>query len=330
MNIQNFSPQNGIGRIDLSTIGRDFAFTPVTLPGRPPVTSPVNRVVTPPTFQAVQLSDNAANPSSRSPVQNLQLFGGDRKRAVETLIASGAKAENPKTNLFQDIGRKLFGGTKTSSKPISATQNIHSAVKVKNFKFKELRLTTQGTNGAGQRTLRHVDFLPKTPTGADAQVRDAGTVIAKGSVTRMFEQEITNPSGGRPGKVVNNYFDPKTGQQFLKTTETAPSLETTKMGTVVSRESRATDRQIEVMNGEGQVTRRYVFDYGSKSVRLQNLDADGGVASTYNLSKKTNFNNLVDQLSKNSPSSRATLALGMSPVLGGGGRRFEGARLVHH
>lgn len=334
MNISNFL-QSGIGRVNLADLERDIQFRPPVTsrpaPVQAPVARPVARPATPPTFQPVQLSAPAANTSSRTNVQNLQLFGGDRKTAIETLIASGAKAENPSTNLFQDIARKLFGGTKTSNRRISGTQTINSRVKVRNFKFKELRLTTQGTNGAGQRTLRHIDFLPKTPTGATAKVKDAGTVIAKGQVTRMFEQEITQPGPGRLGKVVNNYFDPKTGVQFLKTTETAPRLETTKMGTVVSDKSRATDRTIEVLGADGSTTKRYLFDYGSKSVRLENLNTDGSVASSYRLSKKTDFGKLVDQLSKNSPSARASRSVVGGGFSGGGGRgRFEGIRVVHH
>lgn len=323
---------NTIGRVDLSELGRNFQFNPAnfTPPAAPaaPAARPLVAIA-PPVFQEVVLSEQAQQPQGRTNIQNLQLFGGDRKTAVGTLIASGAKGENPKTNFFQNIGRKLFGGTKTSTKRISGTQSINSKVKVRNFNFKELRLTTKGTNAAGAATTRHVDFLPKTPTGQTAQVKDAGTVIAKGQVTRMFEQEVSRQGG--LNKVVSNYFDPKSGAQFLKTTETGNRVETSKMGTIGIDQNRGTDRTIEVLNGEGQTTKKYVFDYGSKRVSLQNLNADGSVASTYRLSKKTNFGKLVEQLSQNSPGSRAArAAFGGRVVSGGGGRRFEGARINHH
>ena len=87
MRIQNFL-QSGIGRIDPSVLRQ--------LPAEPGL--PVNRLTilrptTPvPTPQPATPAPQPATPQ-RSGVENLQLFGGDRKTAIGTLIASGAKAE---------------------------------------------------------------------------------------------------------------------------------------------------------------------------------------------------------------------------------------------
>lgn len=275
---------------------------------------------------------------TRSGPETLQLFGGDRKTAIGTLIASGAKGENPDTSFFQDVFRKLFGGTKTKSKRISPTQTIGTKFKVKNFNLKELRLTTQAPGEGGAQVLRHIDFKTQAPTGGTAQIKDIGGVIAKGTPKRVFEQNVQYPAAGRQGKVVNHYFDPKTGQPFLRTTEVADRLETTKLGDVRSHKNKRTDRQIELLNADGDPTRRYVFDYGSKNIRLENLNSQGEVTSSYKLSKKTDFFDTVAQLSQNSPSARAAAAQALlnAPsqfgAVGGGGRSFldRFAHLAQH
>ena len=312
MRIQNFL-QSGIGRVDPGVL-RQF-----------PVDSelPVNRLtafrptapVVPTPAPAPATPAQPATPA-RSGVENLQLFGGDRKTAIGTLIASGAKAENPDVGFFGDVLRKIFGGTKTKSKQISPTQSITSKVRVKNFNLEELRLSTKDGN-----TTRHIDFGNQKPGGGAAQVKDAGTVIAQGQVERMFEQTVTAAPGGR--KIENNYFDPKTGQNFLRTTEVSSSTETTKMGTVQSKKAKSSLRTIEVLGADGEADRRYTFSYG-RSVKLENLDDQGKVVSTYNMAKGTDFFGLVDRLSTSPPSGR-TIA---TPVFagGGGGREFLGAR----
>ena len=311
MRIQNFL-QSGIGRIDPSVLRQ--------MPAEPEL--PINRLTvlrptTPaPTPQPATPAPQPAAPQ-RSGVENLQLFGGDRKTAIGTLIASGAKAENPDVGFFGDVFRKLFGGTKTKSKQISPTQTITSQVKVKNFNLEELRLSTRDGN-----TTRHIDFSNQKPGGGTAQVKDAGTVIAQGQVERMFEQTVTAAPGGR--KIENNYFDPKTGQNFLRTSEVSSSTETTKMGTVQSKKAKSSLRTIEVLGADGEADRRYTFSYG-RSVKLENLDDQGKVVSTYNMAKGTDFFDLVDRLSTSPPSGRTNA----TPVFasgGGGGREFLGAR----
>jgi hypothetical protein len=280
----------------------------------------------------MQMSDAAQLAGTRTGIQNLQLFGGDRKQAIETLIASGAKPENPQLGFFKNVMRKVFGGTKTSSKQISATQSIGTKVKVRNFGLKGLRLTTKGNN-AGVETRRHVDFKPSKPGGGQAQVKDIGTVIGKGTPFRMFEQEIKRPGGGRQGEIRNSYFDPKTGQKFMQTSEVANSFTTTKLGQVTSKKKKSTDRQIDLLGPDGKATSRYNFDYGTKRVTLQNLNAQGEVTSSYRLSKKTDYFKLVDRLSQNPPSAQQAKPLISTPVVGRGsfgGHRFEGAQLQHH
>lgn len=256
--------------------------------------------------ESFQASEAAQLAGLRSGPQNLMLFGGDRKQAIETLVASGAKAENPKVGFFKNILRKFAGGkTKTVAKPISANQTITSKVKVKNYQVKDLRLTTQGKKEGNHETIRHIDFNPATPTGKKAQVKDVGTVIGKGSARRMFEQDIENPHQGEPGRIKNSYYDPKTGKKFLQTSEVAANIEKDKFGTVKSHKDRNTYRQIDLLDGEGKADKRYVFDYGAKSIRLEDLDGSGQVTSVQKLSSKTDYFKLVDQLSNTPPSSAA-------------------------
>lgn len=259
--------------------------------------------------------------ASRTPVQNLMAFGGDRKTAVGTLIASGAKAENPDLGFFKDAMRKIVGGTKTTSKKISASQKISTKVKVKNFNLKALRLTTKGAPVGNEQTVRHVDFAPTAPqNGKTAQVKDIGTVIAKGTPTRMIEQDIRQATPGQQAQVTNSYFDPKSGQRFMETTERANRIETDKMGLTKSHKDKATYRQIEMLGTDGKADQRYVFDYGAKSVRLESLGDDGQVTSSQKLSKKTDYFGLVDRLSMNPPSAAASsAAAGVGAVAGGGG-----------
>ena len=258
------------------------------------------------TFQA---SEAAQLAGLRSGPQNLMLFGGDRKHAIETLVASGAKPENPKVGFFKNILRKFAGNkTKTVAKPISADQTITSKVKVKNFQVKDLRLTTQGKKEGNKETVRHIDFNPKTPTGKNAQVKDVGTVIGKGTAKRMFEQEVEHPHQGEPGRVKNSYFDPKTGQKFLQTTEVAGDIEKDKFGTIKSHKDKNTYRQIDLLGSDGKADQRYVFDYRAKSIRLEGLDDKGQITSTQKLSGKTDYFKLVDQLSLKPPSSQVAPA----------------------
>lgn len=301
MNIRSLQLHSNIGRLETPLA---VTTSPVASPIAPAAPVALDGVM-------VELSQVEA---PRNGVQNLQLFGGDRKTAIGTLIASGAKAENPDVGFFGDVFRKLFGGTKTKSKNISPSQTIATQVKVKNFNLKKLRLTTRD----GQ-TVRHIDFQNQKPTGGTAQVKDVGSVIAQGQVKRMFEQELTTTPNGQK-QIENSFFDPKTGQNFLRTTETTNKIETTKMGTIQSDKAKSSLRQIEVLGPNGEADRRYVFSYG-QSVRLENLDADGQVVSTYNLSKKTDFFELVDRLSANPPSARSESVAPAFPAggVGGGG-----------
>lgn len=277
-----------------------------------PAALPAQSVAAPVAAPAATTAAPAASPSGA--IQNLMTFGGDRKTAIGTLIASGAKAENPNVGFFGDVMRKLLGGTKTQSKQISAGQKIATKVRVKNFNLEELRLSTKAGN-----TTRHIDFNKQNPAGGTAQVKDVGTVIAKGQVKRMFDQTVTRTANGQTN-IANNYYDPKTGQNFLRTNELTNRTDTTKMGTVESDKAKNSLRQLEVLGADGQADRRYTFNYG-KSVRLENLGDNGQVTSSYNLSKKTDFFDLVDRLSLNPPSGQAAAA---APIAwggaGGGGR----------
>lgn len=282
-----------------------------------------------PTWAPVHLSPQAQNQvekPSRSGPQTLQLFGGDRKTAIGTLIASGVKGENPNLGFFKNVFRKIFGGTKTRTKRISASQTIATKVKVRNFNLKELRLSTK--DGA---TTRHIDFSTRTPGGGTAQVKDIGTVIAKGTPTRIFEQSVQYPSRGQRGKVVNDYFDPKTGRPFLRTTEVAERIEVDKFGTAKSRKNRRTHRQIEVLGKDGKANRRYTFDYARKSVRLENLNPAGEVVNSYALSRKTDFFDTVSRLSRSAPSAKLAAAKALLyGGGGGGGRRGARVHVAHH
>lgn len=315
MNIQNFS-QSRIGRVDPSLLR--LPTEPVRVP---PTRSAPPAAPTAPVAQPPMVSISQPQPAQPTGIQNLQQFGGDRKQAIETLIASGAKPENPDVGFFGDVFRKIFGGTKTKSKQISPTQKITTKARVKNFNLEELRLSTRDGN-----TTRHIDFTKQNPAGGTAQVKDVGTVIAKGQVKRMFNQTVTNTAGG--AKIENSYFDPKTGQNFLRTTETTRSVETTKMGTVQSKKASQSFRTIEVLGADGGADRRYTFSYGN-SVRLENLDDQGKVVSSYNLSRKTDFFDMVDRLSLAPPSGRVTPTPAFA-VGGGGGRGGFGRNMVAH
>lgn len=256
-----------------------------------------------------QASEAAQLAGLRSGPQNLMLFGGDRKNAVETLIASGAKPENPKLPWHKNLLRKFAGSkTKTASKQISPEQTITSKVRVKNFNVRELRLTTQGEKNGNQETLRHVDFHRAAPNGKQAQVKDIGSVIAQGQVKRMSEQNITHPGQGEPGRIKTSYFDPKSGQKFMQTSEVSPRIEKDKFGAYRSKKEKTTYRQIDLLNQEGKANQRYVFDYAARSVRLEQLNDQGEVSSSRNLSRKTDYWKLVDQLSTRPPSSQVAAA----------------------
>ena len=284
----------------LQQLNRNFnaAQLPQTAPSAAPAAAPAPAAPAP--VDQVQLSSEAP----RTGPQNLMLFGGDRKLAVGTLIASGAKPENPEVGFFKNVLRKVVGGSKTVNKPISANQEITTKVNVKNWRLKDLRLTSEGKDG----TLRHIDFNTTAPNGRRGEVKDVGQILAKGTPKRMFEQEVTPPGRGEPGRIENNYYDPKTGQKFMRTNEVAPSLSTDKFQQVRSKKSKNTYREISMLDQQGNVDQRYVFDYGAKSVRLETLNDQGQVTGTQRLSKKTDYWKTVDRLSLNPPSAQAAAA----------------------
>jgi hypothetical protein len=252
-------------------------------------------------------SSTSENPPSLPPnVQNLIKFGGDRKQAVETLVASGAKAENPEVGFVKDVFRKLgLGGDKTVSKDISADQTVSTKVKTRNYNLLDLRLTTRGTSAEGHETRRHTDLETDGmgDGGWTAQVKDAGKVIGKGTPTRMFEQNIKHGAPGEQSEITNNYIDPKTGVPFLRTSEQANWIEADKMGTVKSHKNSQTYRQIEMLGANGKTDQRYVFDYANKSIRLEFLDGNGQLTGRRPMSKDTDYWGLVDRLSLTPPSS---------------------------
>ena len=320
MNIQSFNLRSGIGYPNLS----EFRFTPEQLSQlsavKPQATTPV--IATKPSRPIDPMVDITQPDAPRTNAETLQTFGGDRQTAIGTLIASGAEAENPDVGFFGDVVRKIFGGSKTSSRQISPNQTIATKVKVKNFNLKELRLTTTSDG-----VTRHIDFSNQSPAGGTAEVKDIGQVIGAGQVERMFEQEVGVASDGRR-EITNNYFDPKTGQNFLRTTEVSKKTETTKLGTIKSKKKKSTDRFIEVLGKDGKVDRRYSFDYGSKRVRLENLDDYGNVTSSYKLSKKTDFFDLVDRLSNNPPSERQAVTPKFPSSIGSLGQQGFGSLTV--
>lgn len=264
------------------------AGTKSTAKTTPPVENPQARV---------DLSAEA-KAAQRKPGQALKQAGGDRLQAVQTLVKSGAKAENPKLNIFKDIARKLFGGTTTKTKHISPQQSINTSVKNRNFKLKRLRLTTRDQAPGADQVLRHVDLHPQTPGGGRAQVKDIGTVIAKGEAKNILEQRVNHPKDGQQGEIKNNFFDPVSGRNYLRTYESADRLFTDKAGTVKSGEGANTYRQIDVVNNRGDASQRYVFDYAKKNFVFQNLNSEGEVTNSYNISQKTNYHDLVRKLAE--------------------------------
>ena len=258
-------------------------------------------------------------PSLPPNVQNLMKFGGDRKQAVETLIASGAKAENPDVGFVKDVFRKLgLGGDKTVSKEISPDQTISSKVKTRNYNLLDLRLTTRGTSAEGHETRRHTDLETDGmgDGGWTAQVKDAGKVIGKGTPTRMFEQDIKHGAPGERSEITNNYIDPKTGVSFLRTSEQANWIEADKMGTVKSHKNNQTYRQIEMLGANGKTDQRYVFDYANKSIRLEFLDDNGQLTGSQPMAKGTDYWGLVDRLSLAPPSSTPVRPPAVAPAEG--------------
>lgn len=260
--------------------------------------------------------DAPAPPQLPPNVQNLMRYGGDRKQAVETLIASGAKAANPDLPWYKDAFRALgLGGDKKASKDISADQTIYSNVRARNFNLLDLRLTTKGTSPEGHETRRHIDLETDGmgDGGWTAQVKDAGKVIAKGSPNRMFEQDIKGAPRGQTSEIANTYIDPKTGAPFMRTNERSNWIETDKMGQVKSHKDGSTYRQIDMLGADGKVNQRYVFDYANKSIRLESIDAEGAVTSSRPMSKGTDYWAVVDRLSLAPPSSLPQA----SPVVSG-------------
>ena len=317
MNIRRFSPYSGIGRIDLERFQPPVS--PRTPAPGPRNFAPVPVRPTPLPAPAPAPANPAPAPSGPQPTPNqvnLLTFGGDRKKAIGTLIASGAKAENPKLGFFKNVFRKIFGGTSTKSKNLGQGQTITTKVRNKNFEVKELRLSTR----EGGKT-RHIDFHP-----AGGEVKDIGNLLAKGEVKRMFDQEISRDNQGRT-VIKSNYFDPKTGRQTLRVTEASRKVETTKFGTVESKRKDDTFRQIEVLGADGSTSGRYTFDHSRKSYRFENLNKDGSVRSSYNLSRKTDFHGLVERLSSR-PASGGLPVGGFSG--GGGGRTEPGIRMNLH
>lgn len=314
MNINRFRTNSRFGRLDLER----FQPAPPRTPA-PRVFTPRPPVAAAPAPAPTPVAQPTSPPAGARPTPNqvnLLTFGGDRKQAVETLIASGAKPENPKTGFFKDVFRKIFGGTTTKKKAIGPTQTLTTKVRNKNFEVKELRLSTR----EGGKT-RHIDFHPN-----GGEVKDIGKMLAGGEVKRMFDQKLSRDARGRT-VIESNYFDPKSGRQLLRVTEASRKVKTTKFGTVESKVSGDTFRQIEVLGTDGSTNGRYTFDHGRGSYRFENLDKDGTVLSSYNLSRKTDFHQLVERLGSR---SSGTVAFGGGGGGGGGGRTHPGVRMQAH
>lgn len=261
--------------------------------------APVNTAAPDTFFASPELA--AAGPSGP---QVLQQFGGDRLKLVQkALAASGGKApQNPEVPWYGKLLMPFIGDKrKTVSKDFGPDQTVTTKFKVKKFKLDNVRLTTR--EGL---TLRHVDFPNTRPsTGKRGQVKDVGEIIAKGQPTRMFTQEVRRPQNGQQGEIKNTYFDPKTGQPFLKTLERSNQQGEDKFQTVKSLKGKQTYREIDVLGGNGQVTGRYVFDYGQKQQFHQAFDEQGKLTRTTRLPKKADYFKTVDLLSKQPPSSAA-------------------------
>lgn len=297
MKIQGLLNISGIGRIDLGRYQPVLKGSPE--PGPQPKPTPT-RPMAP-----------APRPRPTQNQVNLLTFGGDRKQVVETLIASGAKGENPKVGFFGNVFRKIFGGTTTKKKQIGPNQTLTTKVRNKNFQVKELRLSTRD----GGKT-RHIDFHP-----GEAQVKDIGQVLARGEVKRMFSQDLSRDARGRT-VITSEYFEPKTGRQFARVTEASRGVDVTKFGTVESEKKSDTFRQIELLGPDGRTSSRYLFDHASRNYRFERFDSNGQVASSYRLSSKMNFHKLVDRLTYRAPSGAI--------AGGGGGRRGPRTHVAHH
>lgn len=270
--------------------------SPIFVGPRRPVAGPVAPLaaVARPAPQRSQLEGLAA----------LQQFGGDRKQALQTLVASGARAENPKLPWFKNVLR-LFAGdkSKTVNKAISQKQSLNTKVKVKNFHLKKLRLTTLDHQHGRTTEVRHIDFATRTPKGKKGEVKDIGQILAAGKVTRMVDQYVRKPKDGDKGTIDNKYFDPKTGQNFMQTHEVAQEIEKDKNGTYKSHKNKQTYREINLFDGEGRMDARFVFDYGGGSIRREVFDDQGKVVESTPLGKHTDYWKMVDELSLTPPSA---------------------------
>jgi hypothetical protein len=126
----------------------------------------------------------------------------------------------------------------------------------------------------------------------------------------VFEQEVRRPQAGQPGRIKNTYFDPKTGQPFLKTREFSRKQRETDFHTVRSVKGPQTLREIRVLGEGGRTSERYVFDYGNKRYYHRTYDAQGAPVKTDRLPKGTDYFKTVDRLSHQPPSSRAASSPG--------------------
>jgi hypothetical protein len=149
----------------------------------------------------------------------------------------------------------------------------------------------------GHEKRRHTDFSTQKPEGGTAEIKDVGKLLGRGTPKGLMEQDIYHPEGSRIGRVVSDYFDPNTGQNFLRTTELGSELQENDKGTVSVKNKADTYRQIDVLGQNGKSETRYVFDQ-KNGPRMESLDSKGKVTGVTQMSKDTNYKNLVKSLSQ--------------------------------
>ena len=147
--------------------------TPTTTASVRPTTTPAAAAPAPAATQSappaaqdsIALSQDAQRAGTRTPTENLLMFGTDRKKVIETLQASGAKGENPKLGFFKNLGRKflgLFGKDETETKQVGPDQSLKFKFKLKNYELKNLTLRTEDKEN---RIKRAIDFSTRRPNG---------------------------------------------------------------------------------------------------------------------------------------------------------------------